>query len=997
MRRRLLRILGFTVVGAVLLLAALGVWRKEIVEQAAVWQLDRMGIEAPALTVERLDFGGLTVTGLRAGAFASADRIDVARQGWDPLGWRYRASGIRVKAVYLGDRLSVGPFQILPGGGGSGGEAALPDVVVEGLDLTAATDFGPVRLLLPGTVSAAPGGPVRLDSAITFTHDRLSARGEMRTTASTDGLAAVTARFDEIELTAEGRSIRAGDVEIDADLQPDFADIRLRGRLPGLSAAVELDLTAAAPMLHPVLEARARLQLDSLDPLGSFLPEADLPSGSLSAELTVGGELDVASLLGGEQPFHAFVGDIGLRSEGALTGIAGVADALDFATVSRAAVAAGGQVSVEMGDASFRFEGLNPDLIPPEIAAAGRAPLIGETVTVSVRSGTLVSGLDIARLVTGEALQATLSGRFGIESLARAELAVGLARIAPDQLSADAVQADIHSLVVDGVPVHLARLTGSGWLGDGASFDGLLEIEAGPVAQGGRGAETVTARLPLNYRNDGQTGEGRLTDAAVTLAGVRTGSDEVSLPGPVEASLSARVKTGPCSFRACALEPDAATATIVAGTLALETAAAGRIDMEEISAQVAIPSLSAKRPVLDLKADVARLISVQHGQAEDLSLEGRTDLSLSRLGHRLTVARIDALPVKGLRPPPVALGAELSGSLSDPRINGEISLIGRKIPPLKVTANRRSVRVEMLQANLADILELDAVGAVLPVLVEEAGGRVSVLVELDPATASPTVELEFIDVGGAANSVFFSLLNGRFRLGSVAPVRSDGVQRLTLKRLDAGAVLENVEVDIAINETAGETQAVVSRLSGDVFDGRFAFEPVTFSSEGELPELRLKLTDVELGAMTGLLGLEGFALEGRMDGEIPFAVDSENRVAIRGGRLAATGPGVMRLKLDEFRAMLAESMGDQADILLNALLDFHHTVLEARIDKPFDGDEKVAIRLEGSNPAHLDGQPLVFNISLESNVIRLAEPLYGLYRSTLGSVENFVRTFNEDR
>lgn len=998
MVRRLLKIFGFAVVGAVLLLAAFGVWRKDIAARAVIWQLERMGVEAPALTVERLGFDGLAVTGLRLGQFLSAARVEVARRGWDPLHWDYRAAGVRLAVSYRGDNLSIGPFDDLLGGEGSdGGAVVIPDMSVEGLELSVETDFGPATLDLPGTIRVAGGGPVRLDSAITFTHQRMKARGRMQTVASTDGLVSVSARFDEIELAAEGREIRAGDVEIAAELQPEFAELRLKGQLPGLSAAFELDLTAAAPLMHPVLEGKGSLKLDSLGPLREWLPEASLPSGALAADVSIGGELDIAALLGPDGPFGAFIGDIGFRSEGTLTGIAGVAERLEFSTASEAAVAPGGAVSVDISRADFGFTGLDSALIPAEIGPEGRAPLIGDSVTVSVPQGARVSGLDLAVLAAGGPLQGAVSGRFDIESLARLELAVGLARMDPGRLSADAVQADIRGASVDGIPIQEVQITGGGWLGEGVSFEGLLQAEAGPVALGGAKVEKVAATLPVSYRNDGNTGEARVSDAALTVSRTSTGTPMFSLPEPVQMQISGSVRTGPCGLAACSPALEAAEVVADIAALAVETEAAGRVDLKGIRARASVPSLAAERPLLDLKTDIARLVSERHGQAENLSLEGRSDFSLSRLKHRLVIERIDAMPVDGLRPPPVSLSADLTGPVSDPDINGEIALLGRPVPPVRFSANRRTARAEMADAEIVDLLELDAVGAAIPVLVERAEGRVSLLAEHDVASAITSLTLDIHEAGGIAESAIFSGFSGRFRLRSVSPLISDGVQSFRMRRLEAGVALENVETELMINEADGVIVAEVPKLAGDVFDGRFAFDPVTFSSEGELPELRLRLTDVELGAMTGLLGLEGFALEGRMDGEIPFAVDAENRVAIRGGHLTATGPGVMRLKLDEFRAMLAESMGDQADILLNALLDFHHTVLEARIDKPFDGDEKVSIRLEGSNPAHLDGHPFVFNISLESNVIQLAEPLYGLYQSTLGSVENFVRTLNEDR
>ena len=97
-------------------------------------------------------------------------------------------------------------------------------------------------------------------------------------------------------------------------------------------------------------------------------------------------------------------------------------------------------------------------------------------------------------------------------------------------------------------------------------------------------------------------------------------------------------------------------------------------------------------------------------------------------------------------------------------------------------------------------------------------------------------------------------------------------------------------------------------------------------------------------------------------------------MVVRDGALDALSPGVVAFRSDAARRALA-SGGEQVDLLLQALEDFHYDVLRMTVDKPANGESRVFLKLEGSNPAVLDGHPFVLNISLTSNVAPLLAAL----------------------
>lgn len=95
---------------------------------------------------------------------------------------------------------------------------------------------------------------------------------------------------------------------------------------------------------------------------------------------------------------------------------------------------------------------------------------------------------------------------------------------------------------------------------------------------------------------------------------------------------------------------------------------------------------------------------------------------------------------------------------------------------------------------------------------------------------------------------------------------------------------------------------------------------------------------------------------------------------IREGALAAEAPGVIAFRSEAAREALA-SGGEQVELMLQALEDFHYQVLSLSLDKPAEGDSRVFLKLEGANPEVLDGQPFVLNINLTSNAAPLLAAL----------------------
>ena len=215
-----------------------------------------------------------------------------------------------------------------------------------------------------------------------------------------------------------------------------------------------------------------------------------------------------------------------------------------------------------------------------------------------------------------------------------------------------------------------------------------------------------------------------------------------------------------------------------------------------------------------------------------------------------------------------------------------------------------------------------------------------------------------------------SALSGRLTFDSLAPLRTPAPQRL---RADVQiASLPPGHFDLLFSLNAGN-RLRINEAGYEIAGGTLALVAATIEP-GRPLDTALEIRAVDLGALLGLIGVEGLSGSGALDGRIPVHV-AANGVAIRDGRIAAKGRGVVRYAGAGLQGAIAAAdtaAGDTLKLLQDALADFHYTEMTMTLDRSVTGDGSLLIHLKGANPAVLDGHPFNLNIRLETNFDRLA-------------------------
>ena len=247
-------------------------------------------------------------------------------------------------------------------------------------------------------------------------------------------------------------------------------------------------------------------------------------------------------------------------------------------------------------------------------------------------------------------------------------------------------------------------------------------------------------------------------------------------------------------------------------------------------------------------------------------------------------------------------------------------------------------------------------------------------------------DLAFSALGTAFDDVHLDLA-----LDQLGPPASAAGQRLTVARIDTGVPIENAEVVFQI--LAGpRPRLAIERGEMRISGGVVAIRDALIDPEAASQDVRVDVTDLDLAELFSIIGLEDLTGDGRLSGVFPLRVIGD-AVAIEGGRLDATGPGVLRFRSERTSEVFAGT-GEGVDLLLRVLADFRYADLALPLDKPVNDEFRITLTTLGHNPKVLEAHPFQLNLALEGHadkLLALIGEVYGVSNQLLRRAWMFGR------
>ena len=190
--------------------------------------------------------------------------------------------------------------------------------------------------------------------------------------------------------------------------------------------------------------------------------------------------------------------------------------------------------------------------------------------------------------------------------------------------------------------------------------------------------------------------------------------------------------------------------------------------------------------------------------------------------------------------------------------------------------------------------------------------------------------------------------------------------------LTAGPLLLHASYSAKAN-TPGAGKLSISTLDLQLMGGKVSMDPITLDLAMEQQEVILQLQRIDLAQLLQQHPTTDLSGNGRISGRVPVQI-SRSGINVDKGLIAAESPGGVL----QYRPPAAQSMasGNQGmKVVLDALNDFHYSVLSSDVSYNNDGQLTLALRLQGQNPALEDGRPINLNINLEEDIPALLTSL----------------------
>ncbi|WP_159265559.1 YdbH domain-containing protein [Marinobacter salarius] len=354
---------------------------------------------------------------------------------------------------------------------------------------------------------------------------------------------------------------------------------------------------------------------------------------------------------------------------------------------------------------------------------------------------------------------------------------------------------------------------------------------------------------------------------------------------------------------------------------------------------------------------------------ERLAVEGPFEATVATIHH------------PQLLPQPWRFDGQLDGTLGELKVDGRLSSDAGVDADMDMNYPFEGVpalEVSMDAAGASGGRALADTFTAWPAALEVSDGRVEAALSARFPSQGFRVQgdLVFDNLDGLYDRTAWTGLDGRVNLNLDNDHVNVRTSDLVLDALNPGIALRDVRVAglyRSPRDQIANGTLVLDQASSELLGGEVRVTPGEWQLADMPLRISLELSGIELAKLMQLYPAEGLAGSGLLQGAIPVRVGPEG-VSIDAGQVQAVAPGgTLKLPADRLKGM---AQGNQAmALVVQAMENFHYSVLNSTIDYAQDGTLMLGLRLEGSSPEVRDGHPIVLNINLEEDIPALLTSL----------------------
>ncbi|MFC4655863.1 YdbH domain-containing protein [Rheinheimera marina] len=376
-------------------------------------------------------------------------------------------------------------------------------------------------------------------------------------------------------------------------------------------------------------------------------------------------------------------------------------------------------------------------------------------------------------------------------------------------------------------------------------------------------------------------------------------------------------------------------------------------------------------------------LSWQQGQfsIEDWALElPWPDWQQASLSASLAM-QLKQLEQQALYPQDWIWHAKVSGSLAEPKLSGVLTSGNSLV--LNHQLQRKNQQYQ-LSWQLPELFFLAGnplkLGPAWPELLTISRGKLSgegkvMLAGDNFSLLSGEQQLQLMGIDGIWDRSEFKGLTGVVALKHSARDWLLSSKALELAQINHGMVAGPVKFAgsyqfLPEQMTAGQLQ--LNQLQLALFAGLVQVKPGRFDLSKD-QQFELELQQLQLADLLKQRPEAGVSGQGSISGRIPLRWTAQG-VTVAQGQIGALAPGgLLKFESDKAKALAQSNQGMQ--VLMQALQNFHYSVLSADVSYATSGQLLLALHLEGKNPDYENGRAINLNINLEENIPALLASL----------------------
>lgn len=236
------------------------------------------------------------------------------------------------------------------------------------------------------------------------------------------------------------------------------------------------------------------------------------------------------------------------------------------------------------------------------------------------------------------------------------------------------------------------------------------------------------------------------------------------------------------------------------------------------------------------------------------------------------------------------------------------------------------------------------------------------------ALTKQQTELVLRDLSGIYDRTVFTGLTTTLKLFSEGVAWTVQTGDLKLQQINHGLVMGPVELNAVYKTKAPDWfkgKLDLKQLQLALFGGqvRGAEQQIDLSKDAKV---LLQLDKLQLAELLKQHPSADMTGQGTISGTLPLSIE-QGKLTVAQGSVAALEPGgKIAYQSDKAQAMAASNQGMK--IVMQALQNFHFSVLSAGVSYSKDGQLLLALKLEGNNPDFEKGRAVNFSINLEENL-----------------------------